>query len=727
MARHKAPGADGLTVDVVRECWEFVGDECVRVVQTICAKKRLLRADTQGLIKLIPKGGEKKLLSNWRPISLINLTYKIVTKILATRVRSMMPQLVDPQQSGFIQGRFITDNVLSLKLGQEWAKWTDQKALFVKLDFIKAYDRVDHTFLWMVLEKLGFDQTFLSLVKGLTCEGSAKVHINGSFTPEIRVERGVRQGCPLAPLLFALCTQPFMSMLKQSEEQGRISGLQIEPGRSLLYQLFADDTGVFIGEQQENFIELQRILTKYESASRAKINLCKSLVMPLGGLTVPDWVRRLGCEIAEGDHSFKYLGVLTRVSLNDAVNIQEALRRLNRRILEWENFYLPWADSWMLWLLRVWFQFKKKLRLQEPVITLPAHLPIASLKWIWGLCGRTGVTGFQQIEKLAKQQKAVTLSDVHSEEDGIDVWRFVEEGQITPELREVGQWLASIQIQDCKLENVAGWCWEGGQVVHSKWKLSNAEWTKLKWACFPTYEGLSRNWEIDSDNESWNKRWKLLWGGASLISHRVCIWRLLQQGLPTLERARKWGVSDGFCKWCAREAETVKHVIWGCCRLRSRVQWLSELVLGDRWGSPTFIQILDKCFHLQATTPSALVLLSEHCRFSWLERNKHVFDNPMSTALAWQILGSAKVSIKVRWRMLKGERAILIQAHDKALLDKAMDILVVTRARWDHVQSVIQEIGLEENGDLRSPLRPTHHGHGLNHDLNQSSSEGFRT
>ncbi|KAL3680028.1 hypothetical protein R1sor_022984 [Riccia sorocarpa] len=128
---NKAHGFDGLTIEILQMCWEFVGDSCIRIVHMIWAKKKVLNADS-----------------------------------------------VDTQQSNFVGGRQITDNILSLKLGQEWTKWWSQNALFVKLDFIKAYDRVDHKFLWRVLEEFGFDAEFIALVQGFTCAGTARVHLN---------------------------------------------------------------------------------------------------------------------------------------------------------------------------------------------------------------------------------------------------------------------------------------------------------------------------------------------------------------------------------------------------------------------------------------------------------------------------------------------------------------------------------------------------------------------
>ncbi|KAL3689560.1 hypothetical protein R1sor_015869 [Riccia sorocarpa] len=476
MKTNKAPGLDGLTIEVLQICWDFVGDSCVKLIHTIWAKKKVLPADCMEVIKLIPKGGDRKLLGNWRPISLMSLTYKIVAKLLANRVKIVLPNLVDIQQTGFVQGRHISDNVLSLKIGQEWAKWTAQKALFIKLDFVKAYDRVDHRFLWKVLEGFGFDSTFISLVQGLNCNGAAKVHINQAFSEEITVRRGVRQGCPLAPLLFALCSQPFMSMLRRAELAGRIRGLQIAPGKSLLHQLFADDTGICIEDKEEYFTELQLILNRYELASGARINIQKSLVMPLGQATVPDWVRTIGCEVAKGRRHFKYLGICVGVEVSDgkarkalvawkkmirpkqhgglglfsfedrasSLQMRHATDILDNKPVEWvwmasrmikiklllgpqkrEREQWDGMDAMLLLsalrmpdaptvdrILKVWFSFKPSLGIDRDRIEVPKYLHIRNLKILWQLTGRGQSEDFKILEDGAMQFRLKTVSDL---------------------------------------------------------------------------------------------------------------------------------------------------------------------------------------------------------------------------------------------------------------------------------------------------------------------------
>ncbi|KAL3680493.1 hypothetical protein R1sor_023449 [Riccia sorocarpa] len=146
----------------------------------------------------------------------------MIVAILATRLKGILPELIDRQQTGFVAGRNIIDNILTLRLGQEWAQVIGQDVIFVKLDFMKAYDRVAHGFLWDTLTTMDMGEETVGRIKGLVEGGTSEVHINGCFTEEIKIERGVRQGCPLAPLLFAMTTQPLMRALREEEKIGNI-------------------------------------------------------------------------------------------------------------------------------------------------------------------------------------------------------------------------------------------------------------------------------------------------------------------------------------------------------------------------------------------------------------------------------------------------------------------------------------------------------------------------
>lgn len=118
------------------------------------------------LIKLIPKKMDKKLLKDWRPLTILNTTYKILAKLLAIRLKRVLPSLISKQQTGFILGRHILENISIAWLTIDWIQKNLIPSLFLKLDFEKAFDRVDHSYIWETMHLLGIGSHFIKLVKG---------------------------------------------------------------------------------------------------------------------------------------------------------------------------------------------------------------------------------------------------------------------------------------------------------------------------------------------------------------------------------------------------------------------------------------------------------------------------------------------------------------------------------------------------------------------------------
>ncbi|KAL3688200.1 hypothetical protein R1sor_014509 [Riccia sorocarpa] len=243
LPKGKSPGVDGVTVEMLILCWPFVGTTCKAIIWAYWGDCSLGNIESVSIIKLLPKNVQKKFLKNWRPISLTTLAYKLIAKILANRLKPLLNKVIDDEQTGFVTGRQITHNIMTLQLAKEVAEHTHQEALFLKLDFVKAFDRVEHQFLHDMMTALGFGSKFLQLVFGLMNTGIAKVYVNGLFTDNIYLTRGVRQGCPIAPMLFAINTQPLMALLREEKKNGMIQGISIPRGRAFLHQLFADDSG----------------------------------------------------------------------------------------------------------------------------------------------------------------------------------------------------------------------------------------------------------------------------------------------------------------------------------------------------------------------------------------------------------------------------------------------------------------------------------------------------
>jgi len=153
---------------------------------------------TSGVITIIFKEGERANLSNWRPITLLNVSYKILAKTLQLRLQGILQDVISPDQSAFLPLRYILDNVLLQYETVEWAKESQQDLIFLKLDFTKAFDTVSWDFLFSVMGKIGVPESFTHIVKMLLHDASASVLLNGKASQSFAIQRGVREGVSLS-------------------------------------------------------------------------------------------------------------------------------------------------------------------------------------------------------------------------------------------------------------------------------------------------------------------------------------------------------------------------------------------------------------------------------------------------------------------------------------------------------------------------------------------------
>jgi hypothetical protein len=176
-------------------------------------------------IALIPKKKHPTCVSEFRPISLCNVFYKIISKMLANRLKLVLDEIISPNQSAFIPGRLITDNVLAAyeTLHTMHSKMFGKVGyMAVKLDMSKAYDRVEWDFLEAVMKQLGFARRWVQLVMMCVKSATYEVLVNGTPTGRIQPSRGIRQGDPISPYLFLFCAEALSSMLSQADEKGEM-------------------------------------------------------------------------------------------------------------------------------------------------------------------------------------------------------------------------------------------------------------------------------------------------------------------------------------------------------------------------------------------------------------------------------------------------------------------------------------------------------------------------
>ncbi|BFG35644.1 hypothetical protein CerSpe_219180 [Prunus speciosa] len=349
----KAPGPDGMPPVFFQKYWHIVGNDVSRAIINFLSSGRLLHKINFTHVVLIPKVKNPKDMTQLRPISLCNVLFKIASKVLANRLKTILPSLISPSQSAFVSGRLISDNsILAAEIIHCLRSRRRGKKGFLalKLDMSKAYDRIEWSFLEQMMKKLGFADQWVSLIMTCVTTVTYSFLVNGSSCGYLTPSRGLRQGDPLSPYLFILCAQGFSSFLTQAERDGRLQGVSICRGAPPInHLLFADDCYLFARANVRDCGTIKEALSWYEWVSGQQVNLQKSAICFSKNVKRQDQLdlaASLGVSCA--DHYDKYLGLPMVVGRNKGSSFAHLKERLGKKLFSWKGKLLSSAGKEIL-------------------------------------------------------------------------------------------------------------------------------------------------------------------------------------------------------------------------------------------------------------------------------------------------------------------------------------------------------------------------------------------
>ena len=278
LASGKSPGSDGFTADFYKHFWDDIKYLLHDSFSYSFRNGKLSIDQRRGILSLNPKKDKDiRYLKNWRPITLLNTDYKILAKVLGTRLRTVLPDLIHSDQVAYLEDRYIGQNIRIIDDVLFYAKETNSDGIIACIDFEKAFDSVEWSYINKVLLSFKFGPNFIRWSEIMYNDISSCVTNNGYSSPFFNVTRGIRQGCPLSAYLFLLVAETLAASIRQN---AHISGIKIGSDELSIIQM-ADDTTLFL----ENPISLQRSLlsfTLYGRISGLRINITKSEAMGLG-------------------------------------------------------------------------------------------------------------------------------------------------------------------------------------------------------------------------------------------------------------------------------------------------------------------------------------------------------------------------------------------------------------------------------------------------------------
>lgn len=280
MENNKTPGSDGLPKEFYAKFFNLFAEGFVDMLNSAQAAGRLADSQRYGIITLSCKDDSKAdQLGCWRPISLLNVDYKILSKVLSKRLGKILGSCVHKDQTCAVPGRSILDNLHLFRNVVDYCDEENVHAAIISFDQAKAFDRVSHDYLCRVLRAYGFGDIFIRWVSLMYTDISSSVLVNGFISESFPVKRSVRQGCPLSALLYVLCIEPLAIGIRQDV---RIQGLKIPGSReNVRLALYADDTNSLVSNDGAIDATLDWF-DLYSRASGAKLNSDKCKGLRLG-------------------------------------------------------------------------------------------------------------------------------------------------------------------------------------------------------------------------------------------------------------------------------------------------------------------------------------------------------------------------------------------------------------------------------------------------------------
>lgn len=292
--------------------------------------------NTANISVTLKKDKPPDMCSSYRPISLISVDSKILSKLLARRLEKLLPILINPDQSGFVYGRYSVSNVRRLLNILQFTSHYKQKALAISLDAEKAFDRVEWSYLFDILGRFGLGGDFLKWIQTIYHSPTGVVITNGRRSEPFPIARGVRQGCPLSPLLFTLALEPLAETIRLHTD---VKGITIGHEEHKI-ALYADDILLFLSSPQLSISTIIDIFNRFSNISGYKINFNKSEAMPLGTLDITDVQENFPFRWSRS--GFTYLGIKVSSDLSDLqkLNFTPICTSVKRDLERWQNLPL---------------------------------------------------------------------------------------------------------------------------------------------------------------------------------------------------------------------------------------------------------------------------------------------------------------------------------------------------------------------------------------------------
>lgn len=605
----KASGPDGYSSQFFKRTWPTVGPLVVGAVQEFFQSGKLLKQLNATILNMIPKSAQTQSVGDFRPIACCNVIYKVVSKILSSRIASVLETIVDKAQSAFIEGRLISDNIhLAEQFLHQYERKNVSPRCLLKIDIRKAYDSVDWGFIDAVMRGLNFPDHFCGWIRECVTSPHYTITLNGEVCGFLPGLQGLRQGDPLSPYLFVLSIEYLSRLFKARVDDSEFNHRPKCAKHNITHLAFADDLMLMARGDPISVEILAAILDEFGAASGLHANRLKSslFLTGVGGAERVAIEHALG--FAVGSFPFRYLGIPLAASRLKGVDYAPLIEKISDLVKTWTSLTLSYAGR--LELIRSVIQGVSCYWIS--IFPIPAividRIEGICRAFLWGsrmgrvswkkvcLPKEEGVLGLMDLRSWNKALLAKTLWNIHTKKDtlwvkwvneyflrNIPIWEWEPKKDSPPIFKnlvrirnEMIVKAGSAQAAITRLEP-----WSGLKGLHVK---SVYEWLRRRATPRPCFRSI--------------------WHSIHTPKHSFMVRLATLERLPTKDMMNL-GYGDLMCVLCQAASETHAHLFFECAvvrgiwenirqwlhinrrftTIRSGLKWVKKDVHGTSWLS----------------------------------------------------------------------------------------------------------------------------------------------
>jgi hypothetical protein len=334
----KSPGPDGFNGDFLKS-WPIIATDFYELCQGFYDGNICMQSINGSHIVLIPKKDNLTSVGDFMPISLLNSSVKLLTKLLANRLQKVILQLIHKNQYGFIKERNIQDCLAWAFEYLYLCKKSKKEVIILKLDFEKAFDRIEHKAIMGILRHKGFSAKWQLWMKMIMDYRTSSILLNGVRGKVFHCKRWVRQGGPFSPLLFVLPAYLLQSIVNSALHQGVLSfPLPLRCGTDFPIVQYADETLLFLEACPRQLLALKAILNTFATSTGLRVNYQKSNIYPVNvdQDIMEILANTFGCQI--GSYPFIYIGLPLGPNKPKVDDMLPLIQKIERRLVSTSNF-----------------------------------------------------------------------------------------------------------------------------------------------------------------------------------------------------------------------------------------------------------------------------------------------------------------------------------------------------------------------------------------------------